>query len=86
MDNSEFFGNPEVKEDTVFPDGGNYKKEENSKQTVKNKETVMSKFMPKKKDIFGDDKPFRLAIISSSGSGKSVLINEMMTNPTFGLV
>lgn len=42
--------------------------------------------MPKKKDIFGDDKPFRLAIVSSSGSGKSQLINEMMTNPTFGLV
>ncbi len=46
----------------------------------------MARFMPKKKEIFGDDKPFRLAIISSSGSGKSVLINEMMTNPSFGLV
>ncbi len=42
-------------------------------------------FTPRKKDVFGGDKPFRLAIISSSGSGKSVLINEMLTNPTFGL-
>ena len=46
----------------------------------------MSQFLPKKRDVFGNDKPFRLAIISSSGSGKSVLINEMMTNPSFGLV
>jgi hypothetical protein len=85
MDNSEFFGNPEVHEDTLFADSGNYKKE-SGKPVVKNKETTMARFMPKKKDIFGDDKPFRLAIISSSGSGKSVLINEMMTNPSFGLV
>lgn len=31
MNNSEFFGSPEVNEDTVFPDSGNYKKEDNSK-------------------------------------------------------
>lgn len=42
--------------------------------------------MPKKRDIFGDDKSFRLAIISSSGSGKSQLINTMLTDPSFGLV
>ncbi len=28
MNNSEFFGTPEVNEDTVFPDSGNYKKED----------------------------------------------------------
>ena len=85
MDKSEFFGTPEVNEDTTFPDSGNYKKEDNTKDVIRNKETGIAKFMPKKKDIFGDDKPFRLAIISSSGSGKSVLINEMLTNPSFGL-
>jgi hypothetical protein len=85
MNNSEYFGNPEVNEDTVFPDSGNYRHEDKSKEMIKNKETGMAKFMPKKKDIFGDDKPFRLAIISSSGSGKSVLINTMLTDPSFGL-
>lgn len=55
------------------------------REKISNKESV-SQFLPKKKEVFGNDKPFRLAIISSSGSGKSVLINEMMTNPTFGLV
>lgn len=50
----------------------------------KHKESL-SQFMPRKKDVFGNDKPFRLAIVSSSGSGKSVLINEMLTNPSFGL-
>jgi len=55
------------------------------KDKIEKKENIMAQFTPKKKDIFGGEKPFRLAIISSSGSGKSVLINEMMTNPTFGL-
>lgn len=85
MNNSEYFGTPEINEDTVFPDSGNYRHEDKSKEMIKNKETGMAKFMPKKKDIFGDDKPFRLAIISSSGSGKSVLINTMLTDPSFGL-
>jgi hypothetical protein len=53
--------------------------------TMKLKDPHINNFMPRKRDIFGNDKPFRLAIISSSGSGKSVLINTMLTDPSFGL-
>jgi hypothetical protein len=42
--------------------------------------------MPKKKDIFGDETPFRMALIASSNSGKSFLINELLTNPQFALI
>lgn len=40
--------------------------------------------MPSKKEIFGGPKPFRLGIFSSSGSGKSYLIRELLTNKDFG--
>ena len=39
---------------------------------------------PSKKQIFGGSKPFRLGIFSSSGSGKSYLIKELLTNKDFG--
>jgi len=43
-------------------------------------------YMPHKKDIYGNDKPFRLALFASSGSGKSHLISEMLTEPDWGIV
>lgn len=58
---------------------------EQIREKVTNKDSL-AQFLPRKREVFGNDKPFRLAIISSSGSGKSVLINEMLTNPSFGLV
>ena len=51
---------------------------------VQSKE-MESKYHPKKKDIFGGDKSFRLLLAASSGSGKSQIIKELMTNPSFGL-
>jgi hypothetical protein len=44
-----------------------------------------SKFHPKLKDIFGGEKSFRLLLAASSGSGKSQLIKELLTNPKFGI-
>jgi len=34
-----------------------------------------SEYTPTKKEIFGSEKPFRLGIFASSGSGKSHLIS-----------
>lgn len=41
---------------------------------------------PKKHEIFGGEKSFRLGLFASSGSGKSHLISEMLTNKSWGLV
>lgn len=41
--------------------------------------------MPKKKDIFGGDKPFRLLLAAGSGSGKSTLVKNIITNPEWGI-
>ena len=34
-----------------------------------------SEYTPSKKDLFGSEKPFRLGLFASSGSGKSHLIS-----------
>lgn len=45
-----------------------------------------SRFHPAKRDIFGGEKSFRLLLASSSGSGKSQIIKELMTDPSWGIV
>ncbi len=45
----------------------------------------MDSLTPSKRQIFAGTKPIRLGIFSSSGSGKSHLIREIMTNKEFGL-
>ena len=45
-----------------------------------------SDYMPSKKELFGGEKSFRLGLFASSGSGKSHLISEMLTNPDWGIV
>lgn len=45
----------------------------------------MDSITPSKKQIFAGTKPIRLGIFSSSGSGKSHLISEIMTNKEFGV-
>jgi hypothetical protein len=45
----------------------------------------MDSITPSKRQIFAGSKPIRLGIFSSSGSGKSHLISEILTNPEFGL-
>lgn len=45
----------------------------------------MINFTPNKHQIFGNDKPFRLALYAASNSGKSFLIKEMLTNESWGL-
>jgi hypothetical protein len=44
----------------------------------------MDSLTPTKKQIFAGTKPIRLGIFSASGSGKSHLIREIMTNKDFG--
>ena len=46
----------------------------------------MMNFTPRKSEIFGNEKPFRLALYAASNSGKSFLIKEMLTNEGWGLV
>lgn len=46
----------------------------------------MDSTTPTKKQIFAGTKPIRLGIFSSSGSGKSHLIKELMTSPEYGLI
>ena len=48
-------------------------------------EKTESKFHPSKSEIFGNDKSFRLLLAASSGSGKSQIIKELLTNPSWGL-
>ena len=45
----------------------------------------MDSITPTKKQIFAGTKPIRLGIFSSSGSGKSHLIKQILTNKEFGL-
>jgi hypothetical protein len=45
----------------------------------------MDSITPTKKQIFAGTKPIRLGIFSSSGSGKSHLISQILTNKDFGL-
>lgn len=45
-----------------------------------------SDYTPTKREIFGSDKPFRLGLFASSGSGKSHLISEMLTCDDWGII
>jgi hypothetical protein len=45
-----------------------------------------SDYTPSKREIFGSDKPFRLGLFASSGSGKSHLISEMLTGEDWGII
>jgi len=47
---------------------------------------MKNEFTPSKKEIFGGEKPFRLGLFASSGSGKSHLISEMLTGPDWGIL
>jgi hypothetical protein len=41
---------------------------------------------PNKRNIFAGEKPIRLGIFASSGSGKSHLIKEILTNKEMGII
>ena len=43
-------------------------------------------FTPSKAEIFGGTKSFRLGLFASSAGGKSHMINELLTNPEWGLL
>ena len=45
-----------------------------------------SEYTPSKAEIFGSEKPFRLGLFASSGSGKSHLISQMLTGSDWGII
>ena len=42
--------------------------------------------MPKKKDILGGDKSFRMLLAAGSGSGKSTLVKNILLDPEWGVM
>ena len=45
-----------------------------------------NEYTPSKRELFGGERPFRLGLFASSGSGKSHLISQMLTGDDWGIL